>query len=156
MISLGLWVLMLGVSVVQVPSITQQTGGPCSPTIGHTGGNVTVILNCPAIDSKVLQRLNEDFNKQGRELKEAQRQVEEWSRKSNELYRQAEMSQDRKLAQESKALLYKAKLEDADTCSDDQPSAWLSTKRLRWNELSRGRQDIGPSWGGTRQECACN
>jgi hypothetical protein len=81
MIYLELWLLVLSLSAAQAASITQQTDGSCSPAVGQTGGNVTIMLNCPGVDPKVLQRLNEDFNKQGRELQETKRKVDEWARK---------------------------------------------------------------------------
>jgi hypothetical protein len=121
MIHLGLWLLVLGVSAAQADSITQQREGRCSPAVGRTEGNVTIIMNCPGVDPKVLQELNERYNKKDRELQEKKREAEEWARKYRELFQQAEASQDIKLERESKALLRKGKLEEADTLLGRSP-----------------------------------
>jgi hypothetical protein len=125
MISLGLWLLVLGVSTAQAASINQQTDGPCSPVVGQTGGNVTIILNCQtAVDPKVLKQLNESFNKANkneRELQEVNRKVENWANRFNELFRQAKINSDYQLGRQAEALLRKGKLDQADTLLNPPP-----------------------------------
>ena len=127
MIYLGLWLLVLGVSVVQATSITQQTEGWCSPAVGQTGGNVTII--CQGVDPKALKRLNELLDKKDLKLQEKIRKAEEWARKYQELFqllaevgrdnelaqRLAEEGRDNKLARLTQILLREGNLEEADT-----------------------------------------
>jgi Domain of Unknown Function with PDB structure (DUF3862) len=129
MIYLGLWLLVLGVSVVQAASIHQETTADCSPTVGQTQGNLTMYINCPRIDPKALDALNRDLGLTKGELRltkgelrltkqqleQKTKEANEWARKYHELSRQAEASQDKTLARETKALLREGKLEEADT-----------------------------------------
>src|SRR5262245_33617078 len=127
MIYLGLWLLALVASTAQAANITQQTEGPCSPAIAQTGGDVKI--NCQAgVDPKVLQQINENFNKMitkannhERKLEEIKRKVEEWPNRFNDLFRQAKTNRDNQLGQQAEALLWKGKLEQANTLLNPPP-----------------------------------
>jgi hypothetical protein len=112
MISLGLWLLALGVSVAQAPSIFQQTQGYCSPAVGQTGGNVNI--TCQGVDPEAMQRLNERLNKANLDLEQKKREANEWARKYHELSQQAEIMQDKKVTPRAKDFLREGRLEDAD------------------------------------------
>jgi hypothetical protein len=121
MIYLGLWLLVLGVSAAQAASITQQTDGPCSPTVGHTGGNVSITMNCPGVDLKVHDALNRELGLTTGQLRLTKQQLEqktreanEWFRKYQELSRHFEAIQDDKLTLQGKALLREGRLKEAD------------------------------------------
>ena len=112
MISLGLWLLVLGVSTVQAATITQTTAGWCSPAVGQTQGNVTI--TCQGVDPKALARLNELLDKKDLELQEKIREAEDWTRKYQEVsQRLAEAGQDDELARQARTLLREGKLEEA-------------------------------------------
>jgi hypothetical protein len=120
MIFLGLWLLVLGVSVTEAANFNQQTGGSCSPIVGQTGGNVTVTINCPGMDSKVLDGLNRELGLTKAQLHLSNQQVEQITKKANELVRkyddlsrQFETLQDNRLTSQGKALLNDWKLEEA-------------------------------------------
>jgi tetratricopeptide (TPR) repeat protein len=117
MIYLGLWVLMLGLSTVQAAVITQKTEGWCSPAVGETQGNVTII--CQGVDSKALEVLNESLRLMNLQLGEKIKEADEWARKYHELsQRLAEAGQDNELARQAHALLREGKLEDAGALLD--------------------------------------
>jgi hypothetical protein len=71
----ALWLVALSMFALQaqaavMETITQTTTGWCSPAVGQTGGNVTII--CQGVDPKALARLNELLDKKqrsGRRLK---------------------------------------------------------------------------------------
>jgi hypothetical protein len=119
MISLGLWLLALGVSVAQAPSIFQQTQGYCSPAVGQTGGNVTI--TCQGVDPKALEVLNRDLGlTRGQlrltkdQLEQKTKEADEWARKYHELSQQAAMIRDPNLTPRAKALVQEGKLGEAD------------------------------------------
>jgi tetratricopeptide (TPR) repeat protein len=118
--SLWLWWVVLGASVTQaatLPSIHQKMEGWCSPAVGHTQGDVTIV--CQGVDPKALQRLNELLDKKDLELQEKIREAEEWTRKYHELsQRLAEEGRDNELARQADALLKEGKLEDAGALLD--------------------------------------
>jgi hypothetical protein len=122
MICLGLWFLVLGVSVAQAASIIQQTEGPCSPTVGQTGGNVNITMNCPGVDPQAVEALNRDLGLTKGQLRLTNQQLEqktkeanEWTRKYHELSQRADVLQDNKLTPQAKAFVREGKLEEADT-----------------------------------------
>jgi Tetratricopeptide repeat len=116
MIYLGLWILVLGVSVAQTASVTQTTEGWCSPAVGQTHGDVTIICG---LDPKVERRLNELLDKKDLELQEKIREAEEWTRKYHELsQRLAEAGKDSELARQAEALLKEGKLEEVGALLD--------------------------------------
>jgi tetratricopeptide (TPR) repeat protein len=116
MIYLGLWLLVVGVSTAQAATITQTTEGWCSPAVGQTHGNVTVICG---LDPKVEGRLNELLDKKDLELQEKIREADEWTRKYHELsQRLAEAGKDSELARQAEALLKEGKLEEAGALID--------------------------------------
>jgi hypothetical protein len=108
---------------VEAASFNQQTYGWCSPAVGQTEGNVTI--TCHGIDPQAMQLLNERLNTSNLDLQQKTREANELIRTINELSRQVETPQDKKLAQETRALLRQGKLEEeeADT-------------RLRQSEIS--------------------
>ena len=120
MMSLWLWWVVLGASVTQaatLPSMTQKTEGWCSPAVGHTQGDVTII--CQGVDPKALQRLNELLDKKDLELQEKIREAEEWTRKYHELsQRLAEEGRDNALARQAEDLLKAGNLEEAGALLD--------------------------------------
>jgi tetratricopeptide (TPR) repeat protein len=79
MMTVWLLVVMLGVATAQPATITQTTEGWCSPAVGHTQGDLTIV--CQGVDPKALQRLNKLLDKQELELQEKIREAEEWTRK---------------------------------------------------------------------------
>jgi tetratricopeptide (TPR) repeat protein len=112
MMAVWLLVAVLGASMVQAATITQQTEGWCSPAVGETHGNVTI--NCQGVDPKALQRLQELLDIKDLALHEKIREAEEWTRKYRELSQYvAKGSQDSAPAQQAKALLEEGKLEEA-------------------------------------------
>jgi hypothetical protein len=121
MIFLGLWLLVLGVSMTEAANFNQQTGGSCSPIVGQTGGNVIVTINCPGMDSKLLDGLNRELGlARGQlqltklELEQITKKANEMERKHQDLSRQFEALQDSKLQAQGKALLNDWKLGQAD------------------------------------------
>jgi hypothetical protein len=119
MIFLGLWLLVLGVSATEAGSFYQVTYGSCSPAIGQTGGNVTVI--CQGIDPQAMDALNRELGLTKGQLRLTDQQLEqkikeanELARKYQDLSRQFETLQDNKLTSQGKALLNDWKLEQAD------------------------------------------
>jgi hypothetical protein len=120
MIYLGLWLLVLGVSVAQAASITQQTYGWCSPAVGQTWGNV--IITCQGVDPQALDALNRELGLTTGQLRLTKQQLEqktreanEWFRKYQELSQQAKATPDKQLGRQVEALLREGKLKEADT-----------------------------------------
>jgi tetratricopeptide (TPR) repeat protein len=117
---LWLWWVVLGASVTQaatLPSIAQKTEGWCSPAVGQTQGDVTII--CQGVDPKALLRLNELLDKKDLELQEKIREAEAWTRKYHELsQRLAEEGRDNALARQAEGLLKEGKLEEAGALLD--------------------------------------
>jgi hypothetical protein len=121
MIFLGLWLLVLGVSATEAANFNQQTGGSCSPIVGQTGGNVTLTMNCPGMDPKLLDGLNRELGLARGQLQLTKLQLDQKTNEANEmvrkhqdLSRQLETLQDSKLTSQGKALLNDWKLEKAD------------------------------------------
>ena len=102
MISLGLWVLALGVSAAQLDSTYQQTEGWCSPNIAHTGANVVIDMNCQGVDPKALEALNKDMKFTREQLRVMQ-----------ELLQQAKTTPDPQIGQQAEALVREGKLQEA-------------------------------------------
>jgi hypothetical protein len=120
MIFLGLWLLILGVAATEAGSFYQVTYGSCSPAIGQTGGNVTVI--CQGVDPQAMGALNRELGLTKGQLLLTDQQLEqkikeanELARKYHDLSRQFETIQDNKLTSQGKALLNEWNLEEADT-----------------------------------------
>jgi hypothetical protein len=125
----GLWVLVLGVSVVQAPSIHQQTEWWCSPTIGQTGGNVTMIMNCQGVDPRAMDALNKELGltkgqlRLTEELKDQMtRKADEYARKYYELLRRSQATQDKQLGRQAETLVREGKLKEADTLLRQPPA----------------------------------
>jgi len=116
------WLVMLGVFILPaqaavIETITQTTTGWCSPAIGATGGNVTIV--CQGIDPKALVRLNELLDKKDLGLQAKIREAEAWAQKYRELeQRLATQEQDEPLAPLAQALLKEGKLEEAGALLD--------------------------------------
>jgi tetratricopeptide (TPR) repeat protein len=111
MTSLWMLLVMLGVSAAQAGTIHQTTEGWCSPAVGQTHGNVTIICG---LDPKVERRLNELLDKKDLELQEKIREAEDWTRKYHDLsQRLAEAGKGDELARQAEALLKDGKLEEA-------------------------------------------
>jgi hypothetical protein len=117
--SLWLWVAMLGVSTAQAGSMIQQTEGWCSPAVGHTEGNVTII--CHGVAPQALDALNRELGLTHGQLRLTNQQLEqkteanEWARKYHELFKGADLIQDNNITPQTKDLLREGKLKEADT-----------------------------------------
>ena len=139
MTTVWLLVVMLGVSTAQAATMTQTTAGWCSPAVGHTQGDVTII--CQGVDPKALARLNELLDKKDLELQEKIREAEEWTRKYHELsQRLAEEGRDNALARQAEVLLKEGKLEDAGALLDRMiASGEAVVERVASNHFNRAQ-----------------
>ena len=100
-------------SLSQADSIDQKTEGWCSPAVHETDGNVTI--NCHGVSPKIVNRLEKLLDKQDIDLIKAQKEIDHWLKKYNELKTQlAKRPATDELAAKAKALLEKGDLESAE------------------------------------------
>ena len=119
--ALWLWVAMLGVSAAQAADMFQQTGGPCSPIVGETRGNVTMTINCPGVDPKAQEALHRELGLTQGQLRLTQDQLarktqeaNNWARQYHELLQRAENMQDPQRTPRAKDLVRDGRLKDAE------------------------------------------
>ena len=97
----------------QAVYIVQKTDGWCSPVVNQTKGNVTI--NCHGVSPKIVKRLEKLIDKKDIDLIKAQKEIDHWLKKYNELKTQlAQRPATDELAAKAKALLEIGDLEGAE------------------------------------------
>jgi hypothetical protein len=145
MIALWLWFLVLGVAAAQAPDIRQQTHGSCSPTVGQTGGNVNMTINCPGVDPKALDAFTRELGVTQGQLRLTNQQLEKANdlfRRYHELFRQAGFIQDPRLTPRAQDLVREGRLKEAETLLNRSTISMAQYHAIREGQTGMSYQEV--------------